>query len=65
MSRITRPIGVLAVVAAAVALAGCAGGPQSATTLDTEADVTITWWTGQDEGAHEILEGLEIGRAHV
>ena len=58
MSRIIRPIGVLTAVAAVIALSGCGGSTQGATTLDPEADVTITWWTGQDEGAHKILEGL-------
>lgn len=38
-------------------LAGCAGSPK-ATELDTDADVTLTWWTGQSDEAQEILEGL-------
>jgi len=43
---------------AAVALAGCSGGSQGATELDPEADVTISWWTGQTEAAQTLLEGL-------
>lgn len=46
-----------AVTGALFALAGCAGG-QGATELDPEADVTITWWTGQSDEAQSILEGL-------
>jgi multiple sugar transport system substrate-binding protein len=41
---------------AAAALTGCTGG--GATELDTDADVTITWWTGQSDEAESILEGL-------
>ena len=58
MNRFLRPISLVAAVAAVVALSGCGGSPQGATTLDKNADVTITWWTGQDEGAHKLLEGL-------
>lgn len=41
---------------AALALAGCSA--PGATELDTDADVTITWWTGQTDAAQTILEGL-------
>jgi multiple sugar transport system substrate-binding protein len=41
---------------AAAALTGCTSG--GATELDTDADVTITWWTGQSDEAESILEGL-------
>jgi multiple sugar transport system substrate-binding protein len=41
---------------AAAALTGCTSG--GATELDTEADVTISWWTGQSDEAESILEGL-------
>ncbi|WP_144794472.1 extracellular solute-binding protein [Microbacterium paludicola] len=44
-------------VGALFSLAGCAGS-QGATELDPEADVTITWWTGQTDQAQEILAGL-------
>jgi multiple sugar transport system substrate-binding protein len=45
-------------LAAAAALTGCGGSSGGATTLDTEADVTLTWWTGQADQAQTILEGL-------
>lgn len=41
----------------ALLLTGC-GASQGATELDTDADVTITWWTGQNDEAQVILEGL-------
>jgi multiple sugar transport system substrate-binding protein len=49
-----------------VTLAGCSGGSQGATELDPEADVTISWWTGQTEAAHDLLEDLaaEFEEAH-
>lgn len=44
---------------ALLALAACsAGSPPPATTLDPEAEVTITWWTGQADEAQTLLEGL-------
>lgn len=55
--RTARTVAVLGSVAALAALAGCAS-PQGATELDTDADVTITWWTGQSDEAQTILEGL-------
>ncbi len=56
----TRPLAATAAVAAAaLALAACGSGtPAASTTLDTEADTTITWWTGQADQAETILEGL-------
>jgi multiple sugar transport system substrate-binding protein len=56
-ARPFRLVGALAAVSAVVALSGC-GAPQGATTLDTDADVTLTWWTGQADDAQKILEGL-------
>lgn len=44
-------------VSALFALAGCSGS-QGATELDTEADVTLTWWTGQSDEAQTLLEGM-------
>lgn len=41
-----------------VVLAACSSGAQPATELDPDADVTITWWTGQADQAQTILEGL-------
>ncbi|MFD5224016.1 ABC transporter substrate-binding protein [Microbacterium sp. NPDC058342] len=49
--------GLLAVAVGAT-LAGCGTGPKPATKLDPEADVTITWWTGQADQAQTILKGL-------
>ncbi|RIX27770.1 ABC transporter substrate-binding protein [Amnibacterium setariae] len=48
---------VTTVGALVAALTGCSGGGGS-TTLDTKADVTLTWWTGQADEAEKILEGL-------
>jgi multiple sugar transport system substrate-binding protein len=48
---------VATVGALVAALTGCSGGGGS-TTLDTKADVTLTWWTGQADQAEKILEGL-------
>jgi len=45
-------------LAAATALAGCGGAQVGATTLDENADVTLTWWTGQADQAETILKGL-------
>jgi multiple sugar transport system substrate-binding protein len=53
-----RSAGALALSAvAALSLSACAG-QGGATELDPEADVTITWWTGQTDEAQEILDGL-------
>lgn len=61
MKHSTSMIRALAVGAAAVVtagvLAGC-GPQQGATTLDPDAEVTLTWWTGQDAQANDILKGL-------
>ena len=56
----TRPLAATAAVAAAaLALAACGSGtPAASTTLATEADTTITRWTGQAAQAETILEGL-------
>ena len=53
-----RTLGAAVAVSATVALAGCSGAQQGATELDPEADVTLTWWTGQADDAQTILEGL-------
>ena len=49
---------LIATVALVTGLAACAPGEQGATTLDTDAEVTITMWTGQDAEAEELLESL-------
>lgn len=55
--RTIRTASALAATGALFALAGCASA-QGATELDPDADVTITWWTGQSDEAQNILEGL-------
>ncbi|AYF97636.1 extracellular solute-binding protein [Protaetiibacter intestinalis] len=47
----------IAAVGTALALTGCTGAGK-ATELDPDADVTITWWTGQSDEAEAILEDL-------
>lgn len=42
----------------AMTLAGCSAGGGGNTTLDTKADVTLTWWTGQSDQPEKILEEL-------
>lgn len=54
--RITWLALAAATATAAATLTGCSAG--GATELDPEADVTITWWTGQADEAESILEGL-------
>ncbi len=54
--RITWLALAAATTTAAAALTGCTAG--GATELDPDADVTITWWTGQADEAQSILEGL-------
>jgi multiple sugar transport system substrate-binding protein len=43
---------------AAIALTGCGPSGGSGGPLDPDADVTITWWTGQADEAEAILEDL-------
>ena len=57
LEKLSRPLGLLTVVATAMALAGCAGG-QGAATLDTNAKVSLTMWTGQTDEAEKLLTGL-------
>ena len=53
--RARRLITATAIVAAgALALSGCAGGSSGATTLDKEAKVKLTFWTGQADAAQQI-----------
>ena len=60
--RIRVRRGVVAVAAlalASAALAACGGGDdKSDEPLDKEADVTLTWWTGQADAAQTVLEDL-------
>lgn len=48
---------IAAVTATAFAVTACSGGG-GATTLDKDADVTISWWTGQDDEAQQLLVAL-------
>jgi multiple sugar transport system substrate-binding protein len=57
-SRGRAAAGVAALLTTTALLASCASGAQGATTLDKEADVTLTWWTGQADQAQTILTGL-------
>ncbi|WP_423464930.1 ABC transporter substrate-binding protein [Promicromonospora sp. MS192] len=59
--RTTRGRGALGAASLLVAtalLTSCSSGTQGATTLDKDADVTLTWWTGQADQAQTILTGL-------
>ncbi|MDT0156074.1 extracellular solute-binding protein [Microbacterium sp. ARD32] len=58
-SRTRRRISIATAATLAVTggLVGCSA-PQGATELDPEADVTITWWTGQSDEAETLLEGM-------
>lgn len=57
--RTARRGGVAAAVALVTALTAtaCSGGG-GATTLDKDADVTLTWWTGQNDEALKLLKSL-------
>jgi multiple sugar transport system substrate-binding protein len=57
MKKHSIPLILATAALAAGALTGC-GQQQGATTLDPEADVKLTWWTGQDAEANDILKGL-------
>lgn len=47
------------VVAIILAVSGCGGSSQEgAKTVDPQAKVKLTWWTGQQADAEKILEGL-------
>lgn len=64
--RLIRAVAMgAAALTATAALAGCAAQGGSST-LDPEADVTITWWTGQADEAQQLLVGLarEFEKAH-
>ena len=55
--------GLTLALAASLALAACSSnstsGPRTGVgSLDPDTKVSITWWTGQDDEAEQILEGL-------
>ncbi len=62
--------GTASLVAAAAMLAGCggsvAGPPTDIGDADPQADVTLTWWTGQDDTAEALVDDLvaEFEKAH-
>ena len=47
---------IVAVTATVFAATACSGG--GSTVLDEDADVTVTWWTGQDDEAQSLLVAL-------
>ena len=56
-SHLLRTAAALAAVSAtAFAVTACSGG--GSTTLDKDAEVTVTWWTGQDDEAQQLLVAL-------
>ena len=56
--RFLRTSAAIAAVSATVfAATACSSGGGN-TTLDKDADVTVTWWTGQDDEAQQLLVGL-------
>lgn len=58
MTHRIRSSAVIAAVAGIALLAGCTSAPQGATKLDTEAPVTLQFWTGQTKEAHTLLSDL-------
>ncbi|SEB64150.1 carbohydrate ABC transporter substrate-binding protein, CUT1 family [Paramicrobacterium humi] len=58
-TQLKRSIRISAALAAvgALALSGCSGG-QGATTLDKDAKVTITMWSGQTDEAQDYIKKL-------
>ncbi len=50
-------VGTTIAALSALALSGC-GAQQGATTLDKDADVTITMWSGQTDEAQDLIEKL-------
>lgn len=61
-----RILGLAATAALVAGVSACAPGQGGATTLDKEAPVTITMWSGQTEQAEKLLEELavEFQKAH-
>ncbi|MDM7856007.1 ABC transporter substrate-binding protein [Cellulomonas alba] len=50
---------VIAAALATTGLAACSGSSgHGASVLNTEAPVTLTWWTGQPDSANELLQSL-------
>ncbi len=66
MNHSTRPgrrwassmVTAAALLAGTVGLSACSSQDQGSAALDPDADVTLTWWTGQNDQAETILEGL-------
>ncbi|GAB2529642.1 ABC transporter substrate-binding protein [Paramicrobacterium agarici] len=53
----TALVGAAIAAVSALTLTGC-GGQQGATTLDKDAPVTITMWSGQTDEAQDLIEKL-------
>lgn len=65
--RFARAAAAATVATALVAMAGCSSGSTTPTAaVSTDAPVTITWWTGQNDAAEKLLESLaaEFSKAH-
>ncbi len=57
--RLAATLAALALTSLAACSSGTDSGPATAVkTLDPGQDVTITWWTGQESDANELLQGL-------
>ena len=52
-----RAVAVACTASLGLSLAACSDGAKS-TTLDPDAKVTVTWWSGQDKEAEALLEPL-------
>ena len=72
--QIKRSALVASAAVVALGLAACSSGgsttpstaPSASTSVDANAPVTLTWWTGQTADAEKLLEGLaaEYMKAH-
>ena len=58
--RLLRAAGAAAVAISMIALSACSSTENSGTTasVDPNAPVTLTWWTGQSDTAEQLLENL-------
>lgn len=54
----STPRSAVGILVGALLLSACSAGTQAVTEFDPDADVTLTWWTGQADQAQTILEGL-------
>ncbi|MCB0910492.1 MAG: ABC transporter substrate-binding protein [Propionibacteriaceae bacterium] len=58
--RLLRAAGAAAVAVSMIALSACTSteGPATSASVDPNAPVTLTWWTGQSDAAEKLLEDL-------